>query len=277
VFATDVSNRALERTKAGRYRTSEITGLSQARRARHLTGGPDYWEIADATRRRLGIDHHNLVTDPLPEHLARCQVVFCRNVLIYFSPPQATAFLTRLAEGLAPGACLFLGYAETIWQVTDLFEPVRIGESFEFHRRRGPAAAPAPAREQLSARPRRVPANERQPRPRRVATEVAGTVGADLVALSEEGQAAANRGDYQAAVTSFRKCAYVAPDDPMGHVNLGLALEATGDRSAANRAFVAARGALDRSAPDTLAAALGGYHVEELRSLLDSKQEEACQ
>jgi chemotaxis protein methyltransferase CheR len=291
VMATDVSTKALERTAGARYFTRELTGLSSARRARHLTGGPHDFEIRRSIRDRVVVQHHNLVTDGLPDYLACCQVVFCRNVLIYFSPEQATAFLTRLAGQLPAGAFLFLGYAETIWQVTDLFEPVRIGASFECHRRReqptlalpGPARRVGPARpDRVLGRPARPPAPAsivgRPAKPAISATSPAAATSAEqTLELTRTGQAAAADRDYPTAITAFRKCVYLAPDDPMSHLHLGLALEASGDRVSAGRAFDAARAALHRFELPEVVAALGGYRSEELLGFLDSRREGRCQ
>jgi chemotaxis methyl-accepting protein methylase len=293
VIASDVSTKALGRTAAARYQTRELTGLSAARRDRYLVAGPDDWEICRTVHDRVSVQRHNQVVDPIPDNVARCQVVFCRNVLIYFSSEQATAFLTRLAQRLPPGACLFLGYAETIWQVTDLFEPVRIGEAFEFHRRREPVARTAArslARDRRPdapiARPDRKTAAKatgrtarETPRRRVAVVPVAAAVtapatGAEQAAeLARAGQASSAKGDHQAAIAAFRKCVYLGPDDPMGYVHLGLALEASGDRAAAARAFQSARAALGRGSTLRVDPILDGYRVEELTRLLDSKQE----
>jgi Flp pilus assembly protein TadD len=91
--------------------------------------------------------------------------------------------------------------------------------------------------------------------------------------LSRAGQAAAAERDYATAITAFRKCVYLAPDEPMGHVHLGLAFEAAGDGASASRAFYAARAALGRVPASDVVAALGGYRMEELLTLLDSRQE----
>jgi Flp pilus assembly protein TadD len=94
--------------------------------------------------------------------------------------------------------------------------------------------------------------------------------------LTLTGQTAAANGDYSGAVTAFRKCVYLEPEDPMAYVHLGLALEASGDQVSAARAFQAARSVLGRGAPADLIAALGGYRVEELLRLLDSKRDDPC-
>jgi chemotaxis protein methyltransferase CheR len=286
VIATDVSTRALQRTAAARYMTRELSGLSAARRDRYLVGGPDSWEVRPSIRDRVTVQHHNLVHDTIPPSSANCDIVFCRNVLIYFSPEKAKALLARLAKQLPAGAYLFLGYAETIWQVSDLFEPVRIGGSFEFHRRRQqpsavspvpapPAAARLPTRSLAPAAPRtlQVPnvGPQAKSRPNRGA-ETTSTPASQALDLARAGQLAANAHDYPGAITAFRKCVYLAPDEPIGHVHLALALEASGDLAAAARAFGAARAVLG-SKSSGLAGALGGYQVEELVKFLNSRQE----
>ena len=277
MIATDVSTQALRRTSEASYHSRELTGLSPARRDRYLTGGPgDRWEVCKGLRDRVTVQHHNLITDPLPDHVARCQVVFCRNVLIYFSTEHVTAFLTRLAEALAPGACLFLGYAETIWQVTHLFEPVRLGDAFEYHRRRD---RPEPSAIRTPAGPAR-PSRKRpaRPSPASQAAVRGGHPAAPFPALVQAGQAAVRgggggaSGDHQAAIGEFRRYAFLEPDQPIAHLQLALALEAAGDLPSAQRAYRAARSALDRCEAPAVESALGGYRVEELIRLLDRKQ-----
>jgi chemotaxis protein methyltransferase CheR len=261
VIATDVSTQALRRTSEGSYRSRELTGLSPARRTRYLTDGSGGdWKVRTEVRDRVRVQHHNLIADPLPDHVGRCQAVFCRNVLIYFSPEQVTAFLTRLAKALAPGACLFLGYAETIWQVTDLFEPIRIGDAFEYHRRRvEPLLSPV----SQTAAPRRAPGGP--------ATEA--PLKGPQKRLLQAAQEATAGGDGQDVIGAFRRYAYLEPDQPIAHLQLGLALEAAGDWPSARRAYRATRSALGRCDAEAVEAGLGGYRVEELIRLLDGKQE----
>jgi Flp pilus assembly protein TadD len=90
-------------------------------------------------------------------------------------------------------------------------------------------------------------------------------------ALEQAGQAAA--GDHQAAIGAFRRHAYLEPDQPITHLQLGLALEAAGDWPSAQRAYRAARSALGRCDASSVESALGGYRVEELIRLLDGKQD----
>ena len=127
VGATDLSTMALQRTAAARYATRELSGLSPARQEQHLVGsGSSGWLISDAVRQRVTILRHNLI-DPLPDQVLGSQVIFCRNVLIYFSADHMRTFLSRAADDLPACGYLFLGSAETMWSTSSRFETMRIG------------------------------------------------------------------------------------------------------------------------------------------------------
>jgi chemotaxis methyl-accepting protein methylase len=282
VLATDLSTSALERTAAATYETREITGLSTLRRRRHLTRDGDQWTVNTSLRSRVTTMQHNLL-DGLPARVPACQVVFCRNVLIYFSPEHTAAFLDRVAAALAPGAYLFLGAAESLWHVTDRFEPVRLGESFAYRRRGEPAngrrhAATATRGPARSSSPRlrgsvQHPASRKRPPssvlPRGSAT---ATAAEEIGALAEAGRRALDAGESATAVVAFRKWAYLAPDDPLASLHLALALEAGGYHTFAQRAFGVARAAALRGGASIEATGLGGYSPDELVRLLESKQ-----
>jgi chemotaxis protein methyltransferase CheR len=71
---------------------------------------------------------------------------------------------------------------------------------------------------------------------------------------------------------AFRKCAYLAPHDPMAQLHLGLALQAAGHERSAQRAYAAARRALIKADPAHSIAGIEGIATAELVRLLDSKQ-----
>lgn len=314
VIATDLSTDALRRTKAARYSAREVSGLSADRIARHLSRVGDAWLVNDAIRHRVSTLQHNLLS-PLPHEVRACQVVFCRNVLIYLSPAHSNAFLNQVADAL-PAAFLFLGGGETMWQLSDRYESVRSGDTFSYrcradvrrtpnaqHSRGSSSNAPS----SRTARPsddrlgnvgdtvRQAPAGERAarrrtgaaPSPDRISRRSAlpvpalsplpGAAAADDLAsaalLARTGQQASSIGDVRAAVVAFRKCAYLAPQDPLAHLHLALALESAGDQPSALRAFAAARHALTQTGSAQMDHALGGYTTADLIRLLDSKQE----
>ncbi len=281
VIASDLSTAALQRTDAGRYALREVSGLSPARLARHMTHSGKGWQVNDAIRNRVSTMRHNLV-DPSPDRVRTAQVVFCRNVLIYFSPDHTRAFLDQLADALPRGGYLFLGSAESIWPVSDRFETVRIDETFIYRRRTAPAPArvpgPVPVLGSMPVPVRSVgqpPARlaRRAVRAHRPALTAVPVKAESPSGLARDGQQALDAGDTQLAIVAFRKLAYLAPDDAIAHLHLGLALEAAGDQPSAQRAFGAARRALLHGEQGHVDSAMEGYAADELLGLLASKQQ----
>ena len=125
VVATDISATAVARARAGRYSAAELTGLPAAHR-RWLRPAGDQWEVDPALRRRVRVERANL-TARFPVDPGRCQVVFCRNVLIYLSRTVTESFLDRLAGWLAPGGLVFLGYSEAVLAPTPRLRVQRLG------------------------------------------------------------------------------------------------------------------------------------------------------
>ncbi len=290
VIATDLSTSALRRTEQARYSDRELTGLSPDRIAEHLIRTDDGLRICDQIRSRVSTLRHNLL-EPLPPEIWSCDVVFCRNVLIYLSPEHVRTLLDQIADKLPPTISLFVGGAETIWQVSDRFKAVPTGDTFLY--RRQATSAVTPNRSARRAAPTSAPVRH-SPKPgTRAPAAVAGRMTArrpsapatdrgrseaapDLAEaaglMATAGQDFVAAGDYDAAVVAFRKCAYLTPHDPMPHLNLGLALEAAGDETSAERAYAAARRALLDGDPRYSEAGIEGYAAAELVRLLDSKQ-----
>ena len=110
VVATDISATAVARARAGRYSSTELAGLPATHR-HWLRPSGNLWEVDPSLRHRVRVEQANL-TARFPVGPGRCQVMFCRNVLIYLSRTAADSFLDRLADWLAPGGLVFLGYEE---------------------------------------------------------------------------------------------------------------------------------------------------------------------
>jgi chemotaxis methyl-accepting protein methylase len=297
VIATDLSTAALHRTTEARYLPRELSGLSPERLARHFSRSGDRWEVNKVVRDRVRTMHHNLL-DPIPVEVGACQVVFCRNVLIYLSPDQVRLFLDRVADELAPTTILFVGAAETIWQATDRFRAVHLGDTFVYRRApagssalsaatsgtrvardRTPAVDPPRRRPDDTIRARKVQPSRDLPdgadarqRTRTGPVDAISVDNADTSELECVAQAAIADADYGTAVVAFRKCAYLRPHDPMAQLHLGLALEASGDEPSARRAFAVARRILQAAGPDLSQLGLEGYAAAELLRLLESKQ-----
>ncbi len=269
VIATDISTQALARARRGRYSAREVAGLGP-RRQRFLTPVGSEFEVVPEVRARVEFSAHNLFTEPPPFEPGTCPIVMCRNVLIYFGRDEVVSFVDRVADWLPPGGWLFLGYSESLWQLTQRFQLVRLDDTFVYRHCETSTAARAPAQ-----RGARRPATVRRAAPGpatktdvRTATRVR-TAPPD--ARPREVAFPAEAVDPAAAVVAFRRLAYLEPDQPVAHLHLGLALEAAGDAGAARRAFAASRAALGRCDAAALESVLEGYSVAELSVLLDRK------
>ena len=122
-----------------------------------------------------------------------------------------------------------------------------------------PVFAPAPAAAKAPHSPPRLPVAIDQ------AAEAFDDGDHDFERL---GQQLAASGSLQQAVVAFRQWAYLSPDDPAAHSQLGSTLEAIGDTVAASRAHRAALAALDRSSPERGLEFLHGFSRTELRRML---------
>jgi chemotaxis methyl-accepting protein methylase len=293
VIATDLSTAALQRTMSARYTSRELSGLSPDRIGGHMTRTGDSWEVNKLIRDRVRTLHYNLL-DPLPVEVQSCQVVFCRNVLIYLSPEHARALLDRIADTLPSTISLFLGAAETIWQVSDRFKAIPAGDTFIYRRRvtgdpcaeTGPARRTtptdsgwAPFKRTVRKRAAHVAGEPSDPRssgqPTSAERSTAAPESTELAGLlARLGEDAMAAGDIPAAVVAFRKFAYLSPHGPVAQLHLGLALEAAGDERSAQRAYAAARRALLEGDPADIDGGIKGYATAEFVRLLDSKQRE---
>jgi chemotaxis protein methyltransferase CheR len=118
ITATDVSDAALEKARAGYYSQFEIQrGLPVSAMLRWFEQVGQDWRVKRELARYLRFRRHNL----LMAQTGRFDLVLCRNVLLYFSPERRREAFDRLAGSLAPDGYLMLGAGETVIGQTDAF------------------------------------------------------------------------------------------------------------------------------------------------------------
>ncbi len=123
ILATDFSQEMIDRARAGAYSQFEVQrGLSIQLLMKYFRQIDDRWQIDDAIRAMVQYRVFNLLDDP--RALGAFDVVFCRNVLIYFDQPTKARVLERIARLLPRDGVLYLGGAETVLGITDRFEPL---------------------------------------------------------------------------------------------------------------------------------------------------------
>jgi chemotaxis protein methyltransferase CheR len=124
ILGTDISAEQINRSRLGLYSEFEVQrGLSPEHLARHFCRTDLGWRINDPARRLVEFRKWNLMDDLRP--LGTFDMVFCRNVLIYFDIQTKRKVLDAIWERLAPGGLLYLGGSETTFGVSDRFIPCR--------------------------------------------------------------------------------------------------------------------------------------------------------
>jgi chemotaxis protein methyltransferase CheR len=136
IVATDLSREMVERTRAGRFSQLEVNrGLPAPMLVRHFTRAGNGWEVTPALKRMVTASECNLAA-PLPR-MGPFDVVYLRNVLIYFDLSTKQAILRRVRELMRPDGWLFLGAAETTLGVDDSWERVVVGRSSAYRPLKG--------------------------------------------------------------------------------------------------------------------------------------------
>jgi len=124
IVATDISPTILKTAKEGSYEDIALArGLTSDRRAKFFDDHDGVARVKDFVRKQVSFQELNLIS-PLTL-IGKFHVIFCRNVLIYFSDKNKINILDRMASVLEPGGFLFLGGSESISRYTAKFEVAR--------------------------------------------------------------------------------------------------------------------------------------------------------
>ena len=158
VIASDLSTRALAAARRGRYsdRAFVMTDPVDLQRFFVLDTDAGCYEVRDEIKALVEFRHHNLVTEAPPVGAGELDLLLCRNVTIYFDRETTRSLMQRFHASLRDGGYLFLGHAETLWQITDAFALVPLGDAFVYRR-------PGPSGERRAVLPDR--RTEDEPRP----------------------------------------------------------------------------------------------------------------
>ncbi|MFC3052966.1 CheR family methyltransferase [Kordiimonas pumila] len=124
IVGTDICTKVLDKAKAGEYSQFEVQrGLPIQLLIKYFTQDGDVWRLSNDIRSMVSYRPFNLLDNFAP--LGTFDVIYCRNVLIYFDQQTKSAVLERMSKTLAKDGALFLGAAETVLGITEAFKPVR--------------------------------------------------------------------------------------------------------------------------------------------------------
>jgi chemotaxis protein methyltransferase CheR len=122
IVGTDIARDQLARAREGIYSQFEVQrGLPVQMLMRYFKKEDANWRIAEAIRAMAQFREYNLLSDL--RSLGKFDIVFCRNVLIYFDQTTKTRVLEAIAGLMAPDGLLYLGGAETVLGITSRFAP----------------------------------------------------------------------------------------------------------------------------------------------------------
>ena len=127
LLATDISTRALAVAQDGIYGAEKLQPVRRDWFAKYFLRGEGprkgCYQVTPAVRSAVEFRRFNLIESPLPA--GAFQVVFCRNVMIYFDKPTQERVIKRLAQTIEPGGYLFIGHAESLAGIDHPFSYVR--------------------------------------------------------------------------------------------------------------------------------------------------------
>jgi len=206
IDAIDLSTVALGRARAGWFSRNAFRGGDLAFRERHFTASGNGYQIDEALRGQVSFSQANLLAVDTAANRGRYDVIFCRNLLIYFDGPTSAAAAAVLHALLADDGLLLAGYAEVPAFCANGFAPLRLPGAFALQKSSGQPAARsrAPLERARMPRPAAPPVLDDAP-PRRVRASPpapAPSPPGDPAALLALAQRQADHGDYAAAAAT---------------------------------------------------------------------------
>jgi chemotaxis protein methyltransferase CheR len=134
VFGSDISRRCVSHARRGVYGPSAFRATPLELRRRWFVDRADGAHVADELRAMCQFGHINLVDVPRTSVVGRVDVIFCRNVLIYFDDVSRRRVIDMFYDRLLPGGYLLLGHSESLLNVSTAFELVHLREDLVYRK-----------------------------------------------------------------------------------------------------------------------------------------------
>jgi chemotaxis protein methyltransferase CheR len=131
ILATDVGRQALKVAERGIYSGRSIASVSAKQLAAHFSSVSGGHQIKNRIRKMVSFAQMNLAS---PVYVGRMDLIFCMNVLIYFSEERRRALVQRFYDALEPGGYLFLGHSESISKMPVKFQAIVLGDCIMYRK-----------------------------------------------------------------------------------------------------------------------------------------------
>jgi chemotaxis protein methyltransferase CheR len=134
ILGSDIDSRALADARAGLYGERALHRLPPALRQRYFTAQGESWRICDALRESIDFTQVNVADAAQMRRYRDMDVIFCRNMLIYFDEVSRRQAVEALYDSLRPGGVICLGHSESMSRISSLFAPRRFGDTILYQR-----------------------------------------------------------------------------------------------------------------------------------------------
>ncbi len=135
IRASDASEAALQRARAGIFRERSFRSLPEHLRRKYFQTKAGENHIDPAIAARVNFVQANLLAEAEIRHLANAEVIFCRNVFIYFSASSISRVVASFARQAPPGNHLFIGASESLIKLSDAYEISEMASAFVYRRK----------------------------------------------------------------------------------------------------------------------------------------------
>jgi chemotaxis protein methyltransferase CheR len=138
ILGTDISERALKIANEGMYSNYAMRSTPDLIKSRYFKDeGSGQWRLNDSIREMVSFELHNLRDSLAAKRHGTWDVIFCRNVMIYFDDVMKRRVVSTFADVLAEDGTLFIGHSENIRDVTDAFRPIPVPQGFCYEKATG--------------------------------------------------------------------------------------------------------------------------------------------
>ncbi len=132
IYASDISSQTLDAARRGLYNSYSIRNTPGPYLAKYFKNGGQSYELDPGIRNTVRFMNINLADDR--KFLNGMDVIFCRNVLIYFDTRSKRKVVSRLYNSLRPGGYLFIGKSESLHDITRAFKPLIFNKTLVYQR-----------------------------------------------------------------------------------------------------------------------------------------------
>ena len=149
IIGTDLNTDALERASRGVYHPRAVRNVEGRLLDKYFVGDGKTFALKDAIKGRVSFEFGNLTRTRMPSTGPQ-DIVFCKNVAIYFSEDVTRKLIGGIRDTLAPGGYLLMGHAESLWQVPGYFSLVEHDRAFAYKKNQRVVPAPVTSKPAVS-------------------------------------------------------------------------------------------------------------------------------